>query len=182
MAHWCHAWLQRIVFNNTLSHKEAVERVKSDDGRVDLVTDLSPLETLRVAQSPAAQVVKKRRSATTVFGFFNIRKAGSPWHDVRLRQAVNYAIHREDLIRYATKGNGMIIPALVPEQGFGPRGPGDVALGHGALSCRPCSAHGQRVCPLLHHRCMKELAVETVAAALAGIKDVVDRRAICPGH
>jgi peptide/nickel transport system substrate-binding protein len=111
--------LQRIVFDNTLSHKEAVERVKSDDGRVDLVTDLSPLETLRVAQSPAAQVVKKRRSATTVFGFFNVRKAGSPWHDVRLRQAVNYAIHREDLIRYATKGNGMIIPALVPEQGFG---------------------------------------------------------------
>jgi ABC-type transport system substrate-binding protein len=54
-----------------------------------------------------------------VFGFFNLRKAGSPWHDVRLRQAVNYAINREDLIRYATKGNGMLIPALVPEQGFG---------------------------------------------------------------
>jgi peptide/nickel transport system substrate-binding protein len=111
--------LHRIIFDNTLSQKEAVEHVKDDEGRVDLVTDLSPLETLRVAQSPAAQVVKNRGSLTTVFGFFNRRKAGSPWHDVRLRQAVNYAINREDLIRYATKGNGVIIPALVPVQGFG---------------------------------------------------------------
>jgi len=111
--------LQRIIFDNTLSQKEAVERVKDDEGRIDLVTDLSPLETLRVAQSPAAQVVKNRGALTTVFGFFNLRKAGSPWHDVRLRQAVNYAINREDLIRYATKGNGVIIPALVPVQGFG---------------------------------------------------------------
>ena len=111
--------LRRIIFDNTLSQKEAVERVKNDEGRVDLVTNLSPLETLQVAQSPVAQVVKNRGSIVTVFGFFNLRKAGSPWHDVRLRQAVNYAINREDLIRYATKGNGMIIPALVPVQGFG---------------------------------------------------------------
>jgi ABC-type transport system substrate-binding protein len=54
-----------------------------------------------------------------VFGQFNVRKAGSPWRDIRLRQAVNFAINREDLIRYATKGNGMIIPALVPINGFG---------------------------------------------------------------
>jgi len=111
--------LQRIIFDNTMSQKEAVERVKADEGRVDLVTDLSPLETLRVAQSPAAQVVKNRGALTTVLGVFNRRKMGSPWHDIRLRQAVNYAINREDLIRYATKGNGVIIPALVPVQGFG---------------------------------------------------------------
>ena len=111
--------LHRIIFDNTLSQKEAVEQVKAGEGRVDLVTDLNPLETLRVAESPFAQVVKNRGALTTVFGFFNMRKAGSPWHDVRLRQAVNYAINREDLIRYATKGNGVIIPALVPVQGFG---------------------------------------------------------------
>src|SRR5215813_14055077 len=111
--------LQRIIFDNTLSQKEAVELVKTSEGRVDLVTDLSPLETLRVAQSPAAQVVKNRGSLTTVFGVFNQRKVGSPWHDVRLRQAVNYAINREDHIRYATKGNGVIIPALVSVPGFG---------------------------------------------------------------
>jgi peptide/nickel transport system substrate-binding protein len=111
--------LQRIVFDNTLSQQEAVELVKTGEGRVDLVTGLSPLETLRVAQSPFATVVKKRGSLTTIFGQFNLRKRESPWHDRRLRQAVNVAINREDLIRYATKGNGEIIPALLPLGAFG---------------------------------------------------------------
>jgi ABC-type transport system substrate-binding protein len=73
-------------------------------------------------------VVKARGSLSTVLGLFNMRKTGSPWQDVRLRQAVNYAINREDLIRYAARGNGVIIPALVPPQGVGRRqarrGPG----------------------------------------------------------
>jgi peptide/nickel transport system substrate-binding protein len=54
-----------------------------------------------------------------VFGLLNMHKAGSPWRDVRLRQAVNVAVNREDLIRYATKGNGSIVPAMVPVHSFG---------------------------------------------------------------
>jgi peptide/nickel transport system substrate-binding protein len=50
---------------------------------------------------------------------FNMRKTGSPWTDARLRQAVNFAINREDLIRYAAKGNGVIIPALLPMHSSG---------------------------------------------------------------
>jgi peptide/nickel transport system substrate-binding protein len=111
--------LSRIVFDNTLSQHDAVELVKTTEGRVDMVTELSPLETLRVAQSPFAKVVKTRGALVSVFGQFNMRKADSPWREVRLRQAVNYAINREDHIRYATKGNGVIISALVPTQGFG---------------------------------------------------------------
>ena len=111
--------LKRIVFDNTLEQKDALELVKTGEERVDLVTELSPLETLRVAQSPFATVVKSRGSLVTVFGMFNMRKAGSPWGDVRLRQAVNFAVNREDLMRYATRGNGVIVPALVPDQRFG---------------------------------------------------------------
>jgi ABC-type transport system substrate-binding protein len=57
-----------------------------------------------------------------VFGRFNMLKAGSPWTDVRLRQAANLAINRADLIQYGANGNGLIIPALVP----GIRDPGIV--------------------------------------------------------
>jgi len=39
-----------------LSQKDALELLKTGEGRVDLVTELSPLETLRVAQSPFATV------------------------------------------------------------------------------------------------------------------------------
>jgi peptide/nickel transport system substrate-binding protein len=122
MDYWDHSRfprLQRIVFDNTLSQKEALELLKTGEGRVDLVTELSPLETLRVAESPFATVVKNRGSLMTVFGLFNARKARSPWRDARLRQAVNVAINREDLIRYATKGNGVTVPALLPVQSFG---------------------------------------------------------------
>jgi peptide/nickel transport system substrate-binding protein len=111
--------VKRIVFDNTLSQQEAVELVKTTDGRVDLVSGLRPLDTLRVAESPWATVVKSRGSLRTVYGLFNRQKAGSLWHDGRLRQAVNVAIHREDLIRYAAKGNGVIIPALLPVASFG---------------------------------------------------------------
>ncbi len=111
--------LKRIIFDNTLDQKEAVELVKTGEGRVDLVTELSPLDTLRVAQSPFARVMKNRGALATVIGLINMRKAGSPWRDVRLRQAVNFALNREDLIRYAAKGNGEIIPALIPRQGLG---------------------------------------------------------------
>jgi peptide/nickel transport system substrate-binding protein len=111
--------LQRIIFDNTLAQHDAIELVKTGERRVDLVSELSPLETLRVAQSPFAKVVKNRGSLGSVFGQFNMRKTGSPWRDVRLRQAVNVAINREDLIRYATKGNGVIIPALLAIHAFG---------------------------------------------------------------
>jgi peptide/nickel transport system substrate-binding protein len=111
--------LQRIVFDNTLEQRDAVELVKTVEGRVDVVTELSPLETLRVAQSAFAKVVKTRGAFISVFGMFNMRKADSPWRERRLRQAANLAINRDDLIRYATKGNGVVIPALLPVQAFG---------------------------------------------------------------
>ncbi len=38
--------LKRIIFDNTLDQKEAVELAKTSEGRVDVVTDLSPLDTL----------------------------------------------------------------------------------------------------------------------------------------
>jgi heptosyltransferase II len=69
----------------------------------------------------------------------------------------------------------------VPEFGFGPRRSGDVVLGHGDLPCRPCSRHGPQRCPLGHHRCMRELSVESVIQAITSVASVEESRAICPG-
>jgi heptosyltransferase-2 len=75
-----------------------------------------------------------------------------------------------------------IFGPTVPEQGFGPRGQLSLTLGHPGLACRPCSAHGPRVCPLGHHRCMRELSVETVAEAAVMVAGAEERGAIRPGY
>ncbi len=74
-----------------------------------------------------------------------------------------------------------IFGPTVPEFGFGPRGRRDVVVQQSGLACRPCSAHGPRVCPLGHHRCMVELSVERVAAAVAGISGREVGRAVRTG-
>lgn len=51
----------------------------------------------------------------------------------------------------------------VPDFGFGPLAPRSHTVGHEALACRPCDAHGPRRCPLGHWRCMRELTPEDVA-------------------
>jgi heptosyltransferase-2 len=54
----------------------------------------------------------------------------------------------------------------LPSFGFGPRGRRDRIVEHDHLDCRPCSAHGPQVCPLGHHRCMKELETALVVKAI----------------
>jgi heptosyltransferase-2 len=70
----------------------------------------------------------------------------------------------------------------VPAFGFGPRGARDRVIEHPSLPCRPCSTHGPQVCPLGHHRCMREVSVESVAAAVAAVTGVEAHRAIRAGH
>lgn len=62
-----------------------------------------------------------------------------------------------------------IFGPTVPVFGFGPRGSRDVVVEHHHLSCRPCSRHGPQRCPLGHHRCMRELKLETVLATIKAI-------------
>ena len=55
-----------------------------------------------------------------------------------------------------------------PAFGMSPYGPRHRTVSM-ELPCRPCSLHGGDVCPLGHHRCMEELDVERVWAAVGGI-------------
>jgi len=54
----------------------------------------------------------------------------------------------------------------VPAFGYTPWGAGNRIVEHLGLACRPCSSHGPQVCPLGHHRCMREIAPAEVLAAL----------------
>ncbi|MES2524249.1 MAG: glycosyltransferase family 9 protein [Gemmatimonadota bacterium] len=62
-----------------------------------------------------------------------------------------------------------IFGPTVPAFGFGPLADSQVVLGHDALPCRPCDAHGPKQCPLGHWKCMRELSAATVGNAVERI-------------
>lgn len=66
-----------------------------------------------------------------------------------------------------------IFGPTVPAFGFYPYGNHDRVLEDAQLSCRPCSIHGGRKCPLGTLQCMKNITVEMVLEAVREIVDEV---------
>ncbi|MBL8023640.1 MAG: ABC transporter substrate-binding protein [Elusimicrobia bacterium] len=79
------------------------------DGHVDLMTELPGTYTLKVAEAPNAHIVKKE-ALYAVGGHFNT--AIPPFNDVRVRQAVNYALNKAEFIRYDLLGNGEAVSTV----------------------------------------------------------------------
>jgi peptide/nickel transport system substrate-binding protein len=87
------------------SPKEALTALGK--GQVDLVTSLIPKDTLKIAKSSYSKVVKGRKDVRYTIGFLNLRSPTTrPLRDIRVRKALNYAVNKEELLRYAFKGNG----------------------------------------------------------------------------
>ena len=104
---------------------------------------------------------------------------GRAWNaagELSLRQSAALIERAEVLVTndsaplHLASGVGTRIVALfgptVPAFGFGPVGENDTVVELEELPCRPCSRHGPQVCPLGHHRCMRELSVERVIHAI----------------
>src|SRR5262249_39514679 len=62
-----------------------------------------------------------------------------------------------------------IFGPTVPAFGYTPFGGRNVIVEHDGLTCRPCDKHGPQVCPLGHHRCMKEIPPVRVIEGLARV-------------
>lgn len=100
------AGYERLVFKFSPPREQVKQLLRGD---VDIVTELPGTDTLRVVRSGVATVVKKE-SFYSVAGSINI--SSSPLADIRIRKALNYAINRDELIRYDLLGNGRPIAAL----------------------------------------------------------------------
>lgn len=68
-----------------------------------------------------------------------------------------------------------IFGATVAAMGFGPLATPSAVVEDSTLACRPCSLHGPQRCPLGHFRCMRELQVERVLAAVESIMALVQK-------
>jgi peptide/nickel transport system substrate-binding protein len=87
------------------------------EGRIDLVTSLIPKDTLKVEESPHSKVVKGRDDVRYTSGAFNLISPHTALlRDVRVRQALNYAVNKEELLRYAFKGNALKMRGMLTEK------------------------------------------------------------------
>ncbi len=76
-------------------------------------------------------------------------------------------------LMHVASGRGRPIVAIfgstVKEFGFFPYGTRNIIVERPGLSCRPCSHIGLDHCPEGHFRCMKEISVDEVAAAVRSV-------------
>ena len=107
--------VKKVIFDNThiTNREEAMRLCLDTEGMVDIVSFIRPVDTLKVAESPYAKVVKSRDSAQ-IQGAISHRREDSKFRDIRLRKALNYAIDREELMRYAAKGNAYNLAGHIP--------------------------------------------------------------------
>jgi peptide/nickel transport system substrate-binding protein len=87
-------------------------------GRVDIAplpTSLSPDAIKLLGQDPNLQVLQFTGSNVTVLTF-NV--SAPPLNDVRLRQAIAYAVDRESLIRDLLLGQGKLAHSILPEESW----------------------------------------------------------------
>jgi peptide/nickel transport system substrate-binding protein len=112
--------VERVIFDNTLIGKreEAMRLCREQEGTGDIVTGIRPLDTLKVAESRCAKVVKSK-DVSVLRGVFNMRKRDSKFRDIRLRKAINYAVNRKELWKYAAKGNAYDLAGFIPAGGYG---------------------------------------------------------------
>jgi len=78
-------------------------------GQVQLVTNLPGTQTRAVAECPTTKIIK-RATFKTVSAFFNF--SSGVFQDIRVRQALNYAVNKHELIRYDIMGNGIPITSI----------------------------------------------------------------------
>jgi peptide/nickel transport system substrate-binding protein len=112
--------IKKLVFDNIFSkrRKEAMRLCREEEGVVDVVSFIRPLDTLKIAESPFAKVVKSE-DIISLAGYINMRKTGSKWKDPRLRKAINWAINRDELWKYGAKGNAFNLGGHIPPGAYG---------------------------------------------------------------
>lgn len=105
--------LQEIVFRNDITSSEALRLVCDTEGEVDLVTEISPADATRVAQSRHAKLVVSEPMRAIV-GILNRDDGAEALKSQSGRLALNFAIDRDALVRDAVFGHARPLGSLTP--------------------------------------------------------------------
>jgi peptide/nickel transport system substrate-binding protein len=87
--------IDKLVFSNI--PEGATRAVELETGSVDIAYDIESHDVDRLAGNAKLQLVRKPTLATNYIGF-NLKKA--PFDRLEVRQAINYAVNVEEIIKY----------------------------------------------------------------------------------
>jgi len=108
----------RIIYENAISKEEAIKSVAAGDGKVDVVTDLTPAEA-HAFQGGSVAAIHSQPAKTVLAGVFNENKPDSPWTNIEVRRAMNMAIDRDAVLQQGAHGYGSVMPAFIQPGRYG---------------------------------------------------------------
>ncbi len=95
---------------------DATRLVLLETGQVHAIMRVPPLDAPRIAAIPGLEVVKIPSVRTIYIGFHHQK---APWTDVRVRQALNYAVDKEAIVKEVLGGVGGVSTAPIMPLIFG---------------------------------------------------------------
>lgn len=95
---------------------EASRIAALEAGEIDVIHAFSPIEADRMAANPDIKVINPRSAG---FIRLNMNTQRPPFDDVRVRQAIAYAIDREEISQGVFLGAAPIARSLVPSEALG---------------------------------------------------------------
>ena len=109
--------IDRLVFRPVPELTTRVAALLS--GQADLVSDVPPDQVGKVKASGVARI-----EVSTLGGFIIMMKITNhlmpgPWQDVRVRQAINYAIDMDTIIKTVLEGYGQVLGVPLEKEAFG---------------------------------------------------------------
>ncbi|MEW8956146.1 glutathione ABC transporter substrate-binding protein [Clostridium sp.] len=104
----------KIVFTNI---KEGTNRtIGLETGEIDLAYDIEPTDTARVKDHANLKLIEEEDLSYAYIGM-NTKK--EPFSNVKVRQAINYAVNKESIIKAALYGTGTMAKAPIGDKVFG---------------------------------------------------------------
>ena len=97
--------IKRLIYVPIIEAQARLSAIKT--GEVDFTLDVPPdsLEMLR--KDPNVKVVEAT-SAAVWYAVLNTRKASPPFNNKLVRQAMNYAVNKEAIVRDILKGTAVV--------------------------------------------------------------------------
>ena len=89
-------------------------------GQVDLVWEIPPVQVAQLEHTPNITVLSVPSPRAVYIGLWPESPAGNgkPLADLRVRQALNYAVNREAIVKVLQRGYGTLISQPIPNAGY----------------------------------------------------------------